>query len=420
MTTSRALETVVERVADLLHLRIGLRRDKTLLGRLRRAIRDEASRHGDDPTAYMARLIVDDAVLQSLMNRVTVQETAFFRHPEQFEALAGEVLPSLPRPVKIWSAGCANGQEAYSLAMLMEEQRVDGSVVATDLSTAALRRTAAGRYSGRELSGLSPDRLSRHFTRLGDAWEVDKAVRDRVSTLHHNLLDPLPLEVRSCEVVFCRNVLIYLSAEQVRAFLDRIADTIESSTILFVGAAETIWQVSDRFKAVHVGGTFIYRQREVGVVSSAQPSASKRPPRRPVLPTDTGQTRPRGPLPSRATPAAARTARERVGEGEPTTAPRHEDEAAARLEKEAQDAIAVGDYEAAVVAFRKCAYLKPHDPLTQVHLGLALEAIGDHRSAKRAFDAARSTLAEAEPDQSPAGLEGYAAAELLRLLDSKL
>jgi len=417
MTT---LENAVERVAELLHRRIGLRRDKTLLGRLRRAIRDEASRHGDDPAAYLDRLTVDDAVLQSLMNRVTVQETGFFRHPEQFEALAREVLPSLPRPVKIWSAGCANGQEAYSLAMLMEEQRVDGSVVATDLSTAALLRTTAGRYSGRELSGLSPDRLARHFTRVGDAWEIDKAVRDRVITRHHNLLDPLPLDVRSCRVVFCRNVLIYLSADQARAFLDRIADSIESSTILFVGAAESIWQMSDRFRAIHVDDTFIYHQREAGAASAARPSASERPLRERALPIDDELTRPKGPARSRTVPAATRPARKRLIDVESTTVPRSEDDAATRLDREAQDAIAAGDYAAAVVAFRKCAYLKPHDPLTQVHLGLALEAIGDHRSARRAFDAARGTLAGAEPGLSPAGLEGYAAAELLRLLDSKL
>jgi len=136
-------------------------------------------------------LVLGGDALQGLFNRVTVQETAFFRHPQHFQALARDILPALSRPVTIWSAGCANGQEAFSLAMLLEEQGIDGRVIATDISTAALQRTAAARYTGRELSGLSPERIAGHLTRTADTWHVNKPIRDRVSTLRHNLLDPL-------------------------------------------------------------------------------------------------------------------------------------------------------------------------------------------------------------------------------------
>ena len=134
-------------MAGLLHQRIGLRPDPTLRGRLHRAIREELHDGGQDAATYLDSLADGGDALQALLNRVTVQETAFFRHPEQFEVLAREVLPTLPQPVKIWSAGCANGQEAFSLAMLLEEQGIDGSVVGTDLSTTALQRTVAARYS---------------------------------------------------------------------------------------------------------------------------------------------------------------------------------------------------------------------------------------------------------------------------------
>ncbi len=264
MTSSRAPEAAVERVADILLHRIGLRPDPTLRGRLHRAIREELHEHGQDVTAYLANLAGGGEALQGLLNRVTVQETAFFRHPEQFEVLARDVLPMLPRPVRIWSAGCANGQEAFSLAMLLEEQGIDGCVIGTDISTAALHRTAAGRYLTRELSGLSHHRIARHLRPTADGWQMNAAIRDRVSALHHNLLDPLPPKVRSCQVIFCRNVLIYLSPEHARTFLDRIADTFPASTVLFLGAAETIWQVTDRFKAVAIGDTFVYRQAIAG------------------------------------------------------------------------------------------------------------------------------------------------------------
>jgi chemotaxis methyl-accepting protein methylase len=399
MTNSQALEIVVDRVVELLRLRLGLRPDPTLRGRVRRAIRDEASQHGQDLTTYFDILVVGSNALQDLVNRVTVQETAFFRHPEHFEVLARDVLPTLPRPVTIWSAGCANGQEAFSVAMLLEERGIDGTVIATDLSTAALHRTTVARYTGRELSGLSPDRISRHLRRVGDTWEVNRSIRDRVRTLQHNLLEPLPPEIQSCQVVLCRNVLIYLSPEHARAFLERIADTLAATTALFLGAAETMWPVSDRFRACPVGDTFIYRQP-----AASAASAESRPDRR-TPPTEAGRTR---------FERTVRTRTARIVAVAPESV-----EPAALLAKDGQDAIGAGDYDAAVVAFRKCAYLAPHDPVAQLHLGLALEAAGDERSAQRAYAAARRTLLKADPAHSVAGIEGYATAELVKLLDSK-
>jgi chemotaxis protein methyltransferase CheR len=393
VTDDQAMDTVVDRVAELLHERIGLRADASLRGRLRRAVRDEATRHGRELMTYVDTLVPGTDALQDLVNRVTVQETAFFRHPHQFDVLARDVLSVLSRPVTIWSAGCANGQEAYSVAMLLEEQGIEGRVIATDLSTAALRRTRAARYTSRELTGLSPARVAAHLTRSADTWQVNQPVRDRVSTLRHNLLDPLPPEVLGCQVVLCRNVIIYFSPEHARAFLDRVADALGSTGYLFLGAAETIWQVSDRFKAIAVGDTYIYRQ------PVRQPRSTPHPRPAPL----TAQPEPRRSRPTVDIAPAAGTV---------------SDEAAG-LSERGQNAIAAHDYDAAVVAFRKCAYLAPHDPMAQLHLGLALQASGDEPSAQRAFAAARRLLLETDPALGVAGIEGIARAELIRLLDSK-
>jgi chemotaxis protein methyltransferase CheR len=415
MTNSQAMENIVDRVAELLCQRIGLRADPTLRGRLRRAVRDEATVHGQDLGTYFDTLVLGGDALQGLLNRVTVQETAFFRHPQHFEVLVRDVLPTLPRPVTIWSAGCANGQEAFSLAMLLEEQGIDGRVIATDLSTAALQRTTAARYTSRELSGLSPARIAAHLSRTGDTWQVNKPIRDRVSTLRHNLLDPLPPEVLSCQVVFCRNVIIYLSPEHARALLDRIAGALPSAGSLFLGAAETIWQFSDRFKAVPVGDTFVYR-RPVTCTGAAESSVERR-----TGPADAGRIRVKSTARARTAPVAdqptSRLSRPMPGSERDTAAAEPAD--AAALAKGGQDAIAAGDYDAAVVAFRKCAYLAPHDPMAQLHLGLALQAAGDERSAQRAYAAARRSLLAADPAHSVAGIEGFSTAELVRLLDSK-
>jgi chemotaxis protein methyltransferase CheR len=320
--------------------------------------------------------------------------------------------------VRIWSAGCANGQEAFSLAMLLQEQGVDGCVIATDLSTAALQRTTAARYTSRELSGLSPDRIASHMARTGDSWEVNKPTRDRVSTLHYNLLDRLPPEIRSCQVVFCRNVLIYLSPEHARALLDRIADTLLPAISLFLGAAETIWQVSDRFKAIPVGDTFIYRR------AITEAASDETGPERRTVPTDSGQAPFKRTVRTRAAYVVAgkqsdpRSSRAVTGTG-PLTAPTESAESTGQLARSGEDAMAAGDIQAAVVAFRKFAYLAPHDPVAQLHLGLALEAAGDEQSAQRAYAAARRALLEADPADSDGGIKGYATAEFVRLLDSK-
>jgi chemotaxis protein methyltransferase CheR len=420
MSNSQAVETIVDRVAELLRQRIGLRADPTLRGRLHRAVRDEATKHGQDLTTYFDTLLPDGDALQELLDRVTVQETAFFRHPQHFEVLAREVLPMLQRPVTIWSAGCANGQEAFSLAMLLEEQRIDGRVIATDISTAALQRTSDARYTDRELFGLSTERIARHLTRIGETWQVNKPLRDRVSTLRYNLVDPLPPEVVACHVVFCRNVIIYLSPEHASAFLDRIADTLTSASALFLGAAETIWQLSDRFQAVPAGDAFIYRRSSTASAEAAEASADGS-----TSTIEVGRTHFKGAVVKRTTRVAAQDQPKPTPSGPTTVAERAReasepaDAAATKLTRAAQEAIAAGDYDAAVVAFRKCAYLVPHDPMAQLNLGLALQAAGDERSAQRAYAAARRALSEGNPLHSVAGVEGIARAELVRLLDSK-
>ena len=117
---------------------------------------DGAARARDQtPARFAAGLAGDPGAFQELLDRVTVQETGFFRHPDQFAALAREVLPALDGPVVVWSAGCANGQEAYSLAMELAASGLpDWQVVATDISAAAVARARAGRYASTELDGL--------------------------------------------------------------------------------------------------------------------------------------------------------------------------------------------------------------------------------------------------------------------------
>jgi chemotaxis methyl-accepting protein methylase len=396
MNPSSFSDVLLDRAAELMHRELGLRPDVSLRSRLQRCLRDEAAARGQSLEGYVASLAADLEARQGLYDRLTVQETAFFRHPGQFQALAERVLPGIDGPAVIWSAGCSNGQEPYSLAMVLDEQAVPGSVIATDVSTQALRRTSEGSYHRREMMGLSPARRDRYLTGgSGDGWEVRKALRDRVKVQHHNLIaDPLPDHVERCHAVFCRNVLIYFSPEQVTAFLTRLAKALAPGACLFLGYAETIWQVTDLFEPMRMGDAFEYHRRRDSPTSAR--AVRTEPP--PFL-------RRLGPRP--AAPVAQPSQAATPGQGA----------AASALEEAGRAAAA--DHQTAIGAFRRYAYLEPDQPIAHLQLGFALEAAGDWPSARRAYRAARSALGRCNAPAVESGLGGYRVEELIRLLDGK-
>jgi chemotaxis protein methyltransferase CheR len=397
MNAATPSDALLDRAAELMDRELGLRPDQTLRGRLQRCLRDEAAARGEDLAGYVARLGADPGARQGLYDRLTVQETAFFRHPGQFQALADRVLPGIDGPAVIWSAGCSNGQEPYSLAMILDEQAAPGSVIATDVSTQALRRTSEALYDTRELTGLSSARRDSYLTGGPEGrWEVCKGLRDRVTVQHHNLItDPLPDHVARCQVVFCRNVLIYFSTEHVTAFLTRLAGALAPGACLFLGYAETIWQVAHLFEPIRLGDAFEYHRRR----DSPAPSAARTPPR-PARP-------------ARKHPAPPSPASHAAVPGDEPAAP------SPALVQAGQAAGAAGDRQAAIGQFRRYAFLEPDQPIAHLQLGLALDAAGDRSSAQRAYRAARSALDRCEAPAVESALGGYRVEELIRLLDSK-
>jgi chemotaxis protein methyltransferase CheR len=412
MTASGPTTGVIDRAAALLHRQLGLRPDPPMLGRIARCLSDAAVHRQLDPEAYLETLTADPNAMQDLFDCVTVQESSFFRHPGQFEALRRHVLPNLPGPVTIWSAGCANGQEAYSLAMVLDECETEGSVVATDVSTKAVQRTAAASYLSRELSGLSTARRDHYLVGGPDSWEVRQSIRDRVVVQHHNLVDnTIPQSSANCDVVFCRNVLIYFSSQQAKALLARLAEQLRPGAYLFLGYAETIWQVPDLFEPVNIGGSFeFHRRRE-------HPNSVK-----PVLAPLVAarrQTGPRGPATPRNAPAQSARSPAKSGPGPGTGPPADPASQVLDLARAGQSAANAGDYPSAVTAFRKCVYLAPDEPIGHVHLALALEASGDRASATREFHAARTVLSGCNASELADALGGYRIEELVKFLNSR-
>jgi len=185
-------------------------------------------------------------VVEALLNH----ETSFYRDLSVFKAIGDEVLPALAearaatKKLRIWSAGCSTGQEVYSLAFLFSNQKARWDdwqidILGTDVSPQAVAQARNGIYSQFEVQrGLPIGDLIARFDQEGDDWRIRSMLKARTSFAVHNLLDPAP--GGRYDIILCRNVLLYFSAERQRAVLDRLASAITPDGMLILGAGETL------------------------------------------------------------------------------------------------------------------------------------------------------------------------------------
>lgn len=302
---------------DLLASYCGVYFDDTRAGALEAAAQRRAAALGLPPAAYAA-LPHDRPELQRLAELLLNHETQFFRNRPHMGALREVVLPELHRrlppgaPLRLWSAGCATGEEPYSLAIaaleaLGERPGRPVEVWATDLSEAALARARAGVYRGRSLANLTPQQRARHFTPRGADLAIAEPVRRLVRFEQLNLLEPFPQNARGVHAIFCQNVTIYFQVSTCRALMERFYQQLDEGGALFLGFSETLWNIFDRFRWREVGGAYVYykeSQREPcrpqQVHSPARPGAtatlapSPARPARPPQPPDAGELVARG------------------------------------------------------------------------------------------------------------------------------
>jgi chemotaxis protein methyltransferase CheR len=196
-----------------------------------------------------------------VIEAMTTNESFFFRDDKPFAHVRAHALPRLhaARPtgakLRIWSAAASSGQEAYSLAMLLAEQRAmltgrEVEILGTDLSREQLARARAGLYTQFEVQrGLPMQYLVKYFTKDGASWRVAAPIRAMASFREWNLLaDPRPLG--RFDIVFCRNVLIYFDQKTKRRVLDGIARQMAPDGLLYLGGAETVIGLDTPFAPV--------------------------------------------------------------------------------------------------------------------------------------------------------------------------
>jgi chemotaxis protein methyltransferase CheR len=270
----------VERFRAAIVQRMGLQFEDAKLVFLGEVLHRRLHKLGAAVASYLERLELAPRPdeLAALARELTVGETYFFRHNDQFRAVAEVALPERARAgaaagsnvLRLLSAGCATGEEAYSLAIVAREVIADPSwridIRGVDLNPAVLEKALRGRYSPWALREAPQQIRDTWFRAEGRDLVLDKALRDTVQFGAANLAgdEPELWQAAAYDVIFCRNVLMYFAPEQMRAAIARMADALAPGGYLFLGHAETLRGISDEFHLCHSHDTFYYRRKEHG------------------------------------------------------------------------------------------------------------------------------------------------------------
>lgn len=225
----------------------------------RRIVRRMALNSQEKPLDYLAYLRENKSEQDALYNDMLISVTHFFRDPASFEILCDFILPALMQqkggsePLRIWIAGCATGEEAYSMAICLQEQLGDKTaamkiqIFATDISETAITKARSGLFRPTDLEGLSSSRLDQFFTRIDGNYQVNKGIRDMCVFAHHNLLKDPPFS--RVDLISCRNVLIYLEPVLQKRALTTFHYALAEQGFLMLGKSESVGKNADLFTA---------------------------------------------------------------------------------------------------------------------------------------------------------------------------
>ena len=232
------------------------------------------------------------AELSALLENLTVNETSFFRNKPQLELFGKQTLDEILSrkqsrrdwSLRVWSAGCSTGQEPYTIAMLIADAlayyylrnplpvempspkplipppwRVE--ILASDISYSVLRLAQEGVYPENHLEPVDYSHRLRYFDKVGDRYAVKKSLKDLVHFDFHNLKTEF-LPQRN-DIIFCRNVMIYFDEEMQKRLIDKFYRCLNPEGYLFVGHAESLFGLSDKFRMIHVNSGTAYQRIEV-------------------------------------------------------------------------------------------------------------------------------------------------------------
>ncbi len=379
-----------------------------------------------DIDEYLDLLAVraDSPEWRHLLARITVKESYMFRGRAQIDALTTVILDELAairsdRRLRVWCAGCARGEEAVTLAIVIASHRGvgawDWSILATDVDDQALDEARLGRYGERAVEAVPAEILAARFIRRGDRYEIDPGLLRRIDYRRLNLVDREAVVAEGpFDLIFLRNVLIYFRPEIQRRVVATVEQALAPAGVLFLGPSESLLPLEASLLARDLGSCFCYQW---------PPSTADRPTATGAAPNVQSEHRPAGHPPRDVTMPASvpdgaaerSTFEERMARilgavnagdiasaGRLALALRHE-----FPEKPAAHALVglaasrASDHGAAVLAYRAALYLDPAAPEIRFLLAVALEADGRGDRAIREYRSVLASLGAAPAASSP-------------------
>jgi chemotaxis protein methyltransferase CheR len=266
----------VGRFRALLARKLGWTFDDSDTSQLAGVLGERSRRHGLSRSGYLSRLATEgwDAELTTLAEELTINETYFYRHGEQFRALAEVALPELIRArsgrrvLRMLSVGCSSGEEAYTLAIVAREARAGNdwivSVQGLDANPAVLRQAARAWYSAWSLRETPDTIRERYFRPQEDGFQLVAEIRSAVQFRQYNVADDDEglWRPEQYDVVFCRNLLMYLTPEVRSSLVQRMTTALAPGGYLFLGHTDSLGSRPDGLEPQHTHQTFYYRRQE--------------------------------------------------------------------------------------------------------------------------------------------------------------
>lgn len=268
-------DDVFKQIRDFIYEKSGIyipdNKKYFLENRLGRRVQ-EKNLKGYEDYLYVIKFGSDKAELTKLFDLVTTNETFFFREPQQFEVLTGELYQrikvenakSVRKDIKIWCAASSTGEEPYTIAILLLEKTdksLKPEIIASDISESVLASARNAIYGSYAVRNIPEAYLKKYFTVTNQQYVLSPMIKMMVKYQKINLIDDKDTKaVRGMDVVFCRNVLIYFDEKAKQKVVSHIYDALRPGGYLFIGTSESLHNITRAFRPVVINKTIVYQK----------------------------------------------------------------------------------------------------------------------------------------------------------------
>lgn len=216
-----------------------------------------------DLESYFIAILNNPELTAEFLDRITINVTQFYRNAKRWDVLRDKVFPKFIAEdklhLKIWSAACSTGEEAYSIAILLEEHfpQINAQIIATDIDACVIQKARAGIYSAHSLRELPLHKKHKYFSEKGDSFRVVDSLKENIEFKQHDLLkDPYPKRV---DLIICRNVLIYFTDEAKEILFSSFSEVLTNKGVIFLGSTEQIFKQAKYNLSLY--DTFFYEKK---------------------------------------------------------------------------------------------------------------------------------------------------------------